>query len=337
MRISDRDIAADSLYFVVEEAQYNLGDFAKALLMIETAALTGADAIEFQLAYADDFYVRSHPGHALYKTREFSDAQLAELVDRSHSLGLHFIATCLSHRLVDKLARMGADAFNVNASDINNPDIVDAVTDTGRPFFVSLPLATMEEVEWATHRITDRRADADFALLHGQHPMASGHEHVHLEDTSLGVIRNLRNHFDRPVGFIDHTPLVNTPALAVAAGATVITKHLTPNHLVKGPDHQVCLNPEQMAEAVAIARKTYASLAVTQKAQAKGEDLDRTVMRRSVVSARAIAKGERIETADIRFKRPGTGIPPDRAGEVVGKTAATDIPEDHPIEPHMLQ
>jgi sialic acid synthase SpsE len=53
MVIQDKN-TEEELYFVVEEAQFNLGNYDKAIQMIEMTALTGADAIEFQLAYAED-------------------------------------------------------------------------------------------------------------------------------------------------------------------------------------------------------------------------------------------------------------------------------------------
>src|SRR5688500_549812 len=92
----------DHLFFIVEEGQFNLGDFKKAMQMIELAGMTGASAIEFQLAYADDFYIKSEQGHQIYKGREFSDEQLKELVSFTKKNRLEFIATCLSHNLVSK-------------------------------------------------------------------------------------------------------------------------------------------------------------------------------------------------------------------------------------------
>ena len=43
-------------------------------------------------------------------------------------------------------------------------------------------------------------------------------------------------------------------AVAVSAGTCVITKHLALSRSEKGPDWHVCLEPEEMREAVALAR-----------------------------------------------------------------------------------
>jgi N,N'-diacetyllegionaminate synthase len=328
---------AEHLFFIVEEGQFNLGDFHKALNMIELAGMTGASAIEFQLAYADDFYIKNEPGHQIYKGREFSDEQLRELVKFSKKNDLEFIATCLSHKLVSKMAKFGCSAFNINASDINNLYIVDAVLETGLPFFVSTPLATEEEIEWVVNRITDRNPQAQFALLHGQHSMASGKEWVEPNDTSLGYIKSLNDKYNRPVGYIDHTPYEWMPAAATAAGAKIISKHLTMSAVFNGPDWAICLEPPQMKSAIEKARLIYESMQVTAKHLAKGEDLDRSVMRRSIVSAVSIPEGKVIEWTDISFKRPGTGMPPTLAQNIVGKKAIKDIKEDQLLKEEMFK
>ena len=324
------------LFFIIEEGQFNLGDFDKALLMIELASITGANAIEFQLAYAADFYIVSDQGYHNYISREFTDEQLQKLVSCAHKNNLQFISTCLSHKLVDKMKKFGTDAYNINACDINNPTMISSVLSTGKPFFVSMPLASKQEVEWVVNYISEENITAKFGLLHGQHPMASGSESVELEDTSLGFLRAASHSFERPVGFIDHTPFFWMPSVAVGAGATIISKHMTASHAFKGPDHSICLDPKEMKEAVRLANDTFSSMLICEKVRAKGEDMDIALLRRSLVSARFIRKGETITANDILFKRPGTGIPLDALAKAEGRTAACDIAADILLTPEMF-
>ena len=58
--------------------------------------------------------------------------------------------------------------------------------------------------------------------------------------------------------------------------------------------------------------------------------------RRSLVTARAIARGTRIERDMLTIKRPGGGIRPKFADLVVGRVASADIPEDTVITWDML-
>lgn len=336
MKIGNYDTNND-VFFIVEEGQFNLGNFDHALFMIELVSKTGANAIEFQLAYANDFYINSDPGFDIYKKREFTDDQLKKLVDFAKSKNLEFIATCLSHNLVPKMAKLGTSGFNLNASDINNSIILDKIIDTRLPFFVSTPLATQQEINWAVNRIKSKARNSSFAILHGQHPMASGHEWVSTEDTSLGFISTLKQQFNIPIGFIDHTPFEWMPSAAVAAGAQIISKHMSPSKIYNGPDWQICLEPTEMKRAITNARGIRKSITIKDKQLAKGEDLDRTVMRRSIVSVRKIKAGNVISWEHVAFKRPGSGIPPDMIDNIIGKKALVDINSDTLINFEMIE
>jgi sialic acid synthase SpsE len=54
----------------------------------------------------------------------------------------------------------------------------------------------------------------------------------------------------------------------------------------------------------------------------------RDAARRSIVADQPIARGTRITRAMLALKRPGTGIPPGEMQQVIGKTAASNIPTD---------
>lgn len=334
MRINNVTLS-DAPYFVIEEGQANLGCFSKALQMIDIAAETGANAIEFQIAIANDFYIKSHKGFQIYSQREFSSSQLEHLITRSKENNIDLIVAPFCPYLIDVLSKLDCAAFNINGSDLNNPDILDAVSDCGKPFFLSLLLANEKEIEWAIQRISRRRSP-NFGLLLGQHTMASGEQGVSIEHTNLGYIKTLKELYNVPVGFIDHTPLTWMPACAIAAGADVITKHLAISRGDKGPDWQVCLEPAEMKQAIDWARKSKESISNTEKELAPGEKIDKSVMRRSIIAARQIAKGEIINREDIVFKRPGTGMAPDQFECVIGKTTVCDIQADTIINPNQL-
>ncbi|MFH1386143.1 MAG: N-acetylneuraminate synthase family protein [bacterium] len=336
MQIGDKQIGADKLFFMIEEGQANLGDFTRALAMVDVVAKTGADAIEFQLARAGDFYVKSNPGYVLYLGREFSDEQHRDLIAAAQNKGLGFIATTLSHKLVEPLAKAGCSGFNINASDLTNPDMIDAVRDSGLPFFLSLPLANVTEVEWALNRIRTL-GKAEFALLHGQHTMASGEHGVEIEHTSLGYLSAIKEQYALPAGYIDHTSAIWGPAAAVAAGADIVSKHIALSRAEKGPDWHVCLEPEEMKQAVGLAVKMKESMNIKNKVLAPGEMIDRSIMRRSIVAAKKIPKGKAIERSDLEFKRPGTGLEPLRFMELIGRIALQDINCDEEIKPSDLR
>ena len=330
IKINNKQIDNNSLYFVIEEGQANLGDVRVAKKMIYLAKEAGADAIEFQLSIADDFYICTHPLHARYKKIELPLKQIESIIRHAHDNEIDFIAVPLSHNLIKPLVDFGCHAFNINASDINNPSIIDNVCTSGILFFVSLPLANETEIEWITNRIEKLNVH-NYTFLHGQHSMASGEDGVDPEHTSLGYLKTLKNKTNKPIGFIDHTPTLWMPSCAVAAGANIISKHLIIDRTLKGPDWRICLEPEEMKEAIKLARNISKSVSTVEKVLAPGENMDISLMRRSIVSSRNLVKNQQITMEDIAFKRPGTGIPPNEYVNILGMKVNKDINKDELI------
>lgn len=327
MKINKKEISEKDLFFWVEEGQASLGNFETALQYIKTAHKVNADGIEFQLAIPDEFYVHGDPGLDHYKKIQYSNDQIKQLIEYTKKLNICFIATVLSESLVPKLLEYGCDAFVINASDINNPGIIDSVIHSKIPFFISLPLATEDEIEWIVNRCVTNGAK-NFALMHGQHTMASGEHGVMPEDSNLGYLKALKGKYGLTVGYIDHSTSTSMPAVAMAAGANFISKHIVLNREDRGPDWFVCQEPEEIANTISFTRKINKSLNVSSKILAPGEHLDKTVMRRSIVAERFIAKGTVIKRDMIAFKRPGHGIAPYLFEKIIGKVIDRDLRKD---------
>lgn len=335
-KIGPKAIGVDTLFFTIEEGMANLGDYNKALEMVDAAANIGADAIEFQLVIANDLYLKSHTNFDFCTRCEFSNSQISELVAYTKSKGLEFIAVPLSKRLINPIAKAGCSGFNINASDINNPHIIDAVIESGIPFFLSSLMATEKEIDWAVNRI-QKKGSSHFSILHGQHTMMSGGSGVIAAQTSLGYIRTLKKKYNVPVGFVDHTPYIWMPAAAVSAGADSVSKHLALSRNSKGPDWQVCLEPDEMKESVNWARELKESINTKQKIIAFGEELDRNKMRKSIVASKNLYTGDILTYMDIEFKRPGLGIMPSNYEVVVGRRITRNIEENEFIRMEDLE
>jgi len=330
MKIGNKKIGGEELFFVVEEGVANLGSKGKAFKMIDAIAECKADAVEFQVFNANDFVIKSHPSHKALSEIELSINDWKEIIRYTHQKDLLFIATALCSSMVAMLVEAGCDAFNINATDINNPDIIDTVVESNLPFFISIPLASEQEIDWIVERVK-QQGTTNFAILHGQHTMFSNEGGIPLEQTDLGVIRKLQEKYNIPVGFVDHTPKIWMPSVAVASGANIITKHLAIKRTDKGPDWHICLEPNEMKEAIVLARNANISIRANSKQLAEGEELDIPVMRKSIVSAQDLQKGHIIQKNDILFKRPGNGISPDKYEILLGKALAKDIKADEII------
>ncbi len=311
--------------FFAEEGQANQGDFTLALKMIEIAAKVGADGIEFQLALADDLYIKSDPGHKVYLNREFSDDQIKELVGTAKTCGLIFQVACLSPKLVKTCVRSGVDVLSVNAMDLNNPRMLDVISDSGLPFWLSTLMGTLEEIDWAVNRIK-QRTSTQFGILHGQHVMASDHSiGVPPEMAQLDCIKSMKDRYGVVIGFIDHTNTVIMPSIAVAKGASVVFKHLAPRTEWKGPDWGVSLDPDNWKMCSEFVR--YAGLTFgDSKNLSQAEIKDRTLQRRSLFLSNNLNVGHCLREQDLVELRPGGGIDPKNIGDIIGKKINKSLP-----------
>jgi sialic acid synthase SpsE len=135
----------------------------------------------------------------------------------------------------------------------------------------------------------------------------------------------MQSAFGVNVGYSDHTLGIEVPLAAVALGACVIEKHFTLDKNFAGPDHRASLEPDEFKAMVEGIRKVEASLGNGQKVPAASEAGNAAVARRSIVAAHDITEGTLITPAEIAFKRPGTGLPPRMAEQLLGKTARVDV------------
>jgi len=331
MRINNKIINSNESYFWVEEGQASVGDFNLAKKFIKTSAQIGADGIEFQLAIAEEFYIPSHPYIDHYKKIQFSNNRIIDLISYAKCKNIDFIATILSSSLIPILVEAGCSALVINASDINNPDIVDSVVESGLPFFISLPLADEKDIDWIVNRCKLKGAE-NFVLMQGQHTMASGEHGVSPEDSNLGFIFTLKEKYNTRIGYIDHSKNKFMPSVARAAGANFVCKHLFLDKNEKGPDWFICLPPNEMEESINHFRNINISMSKNKKVLAPGEDMDIALMRRSIMAIHEIPKGAIISKGMIGFKRPGGGIPPNDYLKIVGKRAKTTIKENEIIK-----
>ena len=120
----------------------------------------------------------------------------------------------------------------------------------------------------------------------------------------------------RVVGYSDHTHSIDTGALAVAAGACILEKHLTYDCNARGPDHAASLNPEQFKEYVQLAHRAARMFGSPHKLL---QDVERDV--RTV----SLTAGQSIHAADLVCKRPGTGIPAAHFEATVGRVLKRNV------------
>ena len=124
--------------------------------------------------------------------------------------------------------------------------------------------------------------------------------------------------------------------MAVNLGASVIEKHFTLDKSMDGPDHKASLESKELTNMIiAIRDGSYKKvgldeevLGLSEKKPNADEMENAKVVRKSIVAARHIRKGEKLSFENLTIKRPGTGIKPKYIESILGKKAKRAIAAD---------
>lgn len=329
---------------IIAEAGVNHnGDMAMACALIDAAADAGADLVKFQTFDADRL-VTGSARKADYQTKttaadesqrdmlkrlELSAAMHEQLIAHSARRGIEFFSTAFDLDSLDYLMGLGMARIKVPSGEITNLPYLRKVGSYGKPVILSTGMATLGDIEAALAVLEAAGTPRDrITVLH-----CSTEYPAPMAEVNLLAMPALARAFGVRVGYSDHTEGIEVAIAAVALGACVIEKHFTLDRSLPGPDHRASIEPDELARMVSSIRNIELALGDGVKRPSASEEKNRLVARKSLVAARAIAKGELFSEENLAAKRPGTGISPMRLDEWLGRPAARDFAPDEQIGP----
>lgn len=361
--------AAERRTFVIAEAGVNHnGSRELACALIDAAADAGADAVKFQTFKAGDIASKFAP-KAGYQSRttdasegqlemlrklELSETDHEILIRHAESRHIAFLSTPFdSHSLHLLVHRLGLPIVKIASGEITNAPFLLEIARTGRKIILSTGMSTLADVETALGILAFGYAAppgsrpesgafvSAFAAESGQNALRERVSLLHctseypaaFAEVNLRAMATLHRAFRLPVGLSDHSPGIHIPVAAVALGARIIEKHFTLDRSLPGPDHLASLEQADLKAMVATIRDVELALGDGLKRPLAAEWKNRDIARRSLVAARPIRAGQRLDSEDLTTKRPGTGLSPMLYWEHLGKVAARDYETDELLEP----
>jgi N-acetylneuraminate synthase len=356
--------------FIIAEAGVNHnGSVEIALQLIDVAAKAGVDAVKFQ-TFKSEAVVSRHALKAEYQVKnsgkesdqlsmirklELSDDDHHLLVGHCKKLNIEFMSTPFDLKSLDFLVdKIGVSRLKIPSGEITNAPLLLAAARSGRPLIVSTGMCTLEDIRAAlgvfaygftSPALTDHRPKlSDFEKAYrsteGQKALKEKITLLHctseypapFADVNLRAMDLMRDEFNLPVGYSDHTKGIAVPVAAVALGATVIEKHFTLDRAMPGPDHIASIEPSELSQMSAEIRQIESALGKRGKVPAPSEIKNMPIARKSLVASRTIRKGEVFTEENLTTKRPGSGISPMHYWEWIGRTADRDYDEDELLQ-----
>jgi N,N'-diacetyllegionaminate synthase len=328
--------------FIIAEAGVNHnGSLALAKKMVDAVADIGADAIKFQTFKAEAIASAAAPkAHYQRRTTDGREGQLemlkrleldeaahVELAGYCRKKGIRFISSPFDMESVDLLKRLGLKVFKIPSGEIINLPYLRKIGSLGKKVILSTGMADMREIRNALKTlISSGTKRGDIVVLHcvTEYPAP-------VSSVNLKAMGSIRKAFGVEVGYSDHTTGIAMPIAAVALGARVIEKHFTLDKRMKGPDHKASLEPPEFKIMVDSIRDVEKAMGRGAKRPSYCEFKNRRAIRKSIVAARDIARGEIFDESNITTKRPGSGVSPARWDDVIGKAANKNYKKDEPL------
>jgi N,N'-diacetyllegionaminate synthase len=332
----------DQPCFIIAEAGVNHnGDRDIARQLVAVAKYAGADAVKFQTFKAEKMVSRFAPKAEYQKGSFEEESQLKmlqklelgktvyeDLIHQCKGEKIIFLSSPFDLESIDLLDAFGLQIFKIPSGEINNLPYLRRIGRLRKKLILSTGMSDLNEIGDALNiLITSGTRKEDITVLHcnSEYPTP-------LEDVNLLAMLTIKSTFHVVVGYSDHTPGIDIPIAAVSLGASVIEKHITLDRNMDGPDHKMSLEPEEFRRMVAGIRNIEKALGNGIKRSSVSEGRNRRIVRKSIIAARHIRKGEVLTEENMTTKRPATGIDPMEWDRVIGKIAKRDFAEDDFIE-----
>ncbi len=356
--VAGRRIGERAPVFVIAEiGTGHDGDLARAWALVDAAAEAGADCAKFQAVIADEII---HPNtgevplpggsislyerfRSLERGRDFYQA----LKEHTEQAGLVFLCTPFGPDSAAMLHAMEVAAFKIASPELNYTALIRQVAGYGRTIILSSGVSTLGDIERALEA-----AGSTSALLHcvTAYPAPA-------EEYNLRLLPSLASRFGVPVGLSDHSlDPVLVPAASVAAGGSIVEKHICLSRSGEGLDDPIALPPQEfrrMVEAIRLAElegreatldrlssgygaaRVEAVMGDGIKRLAPSEEANYRRTNRSLHARSFIPAGELLTESNTgvlrteKLLRPG--LPPEHLSTVLGKRTIRDIPSGEGI------
>ena len=330
-----------SIFIIAEAGVNHNGDVSLAKNMIEIAAEAGADAIKFQ-TFKTEKIVTKDAAQAEYQQKNLSSSSSQYemlkkleldfeahkiLINHCQKLNITFLSTPFDSDSIQLLDTIGVAIFKIPSGEITNLPYLRHIGSLGKQIILSTGMADLGEIEDALNVLEEAGTSRkNITILHCNTMYPTP-----FEDVNLNAMLTIKNAFHCKVGYSDHTPGIEIAIGAAALGASIIEKHFTLDQKMEGPDHKASLEPDELKMLIKAIRNIEKAMGNGIKKPSSSETPNLPIIRKSIVAAKVIRKGEIFSESNLTVKRPATGMSPMRWDKIIGTAAQKNYQPDEMI------
>jgi len=315
---------------IAEIGQAHNGRYERLCEYIDAVAKTGVSAIKFQTHIAEAESSINEPFRVKFsddatrfdywRRMEFSQEQWIEIGKKCKALGLIFISSPFSNKAVDVLEAAGVEQYKIGSGEVNNFLLLKKVIETGKPIIISSGMSSFEELDATVSFLKQHLANFSILQCTTSYPTKPWHY-------GLNVIQELKERYQVPVGFSDHSAEISTGIAAVALGAEILEFHVVFSKDDFGPDVSSSLTMEETSALVKGVRTISEALLqpINKFDNTAFTDL-KNIFEKSLAVNKDLPAGHILGFDDLEGKKPkGYGLNASTFESVIGKSLSRDL------------
>tara|TARA_B100001057_G_scaffold499985_1_gene612833 strand:+ start:15025 stop:16098 length:1074 start_codon:yes stop_codon:yes gene_type:complete len=348
----------NKIVIIAEAGVNHNGELSLAKELIKVAAKSGADFVKFQTFDTDELVTKSanqapyqyknsgikESQYKMLKKLELSKKNFVSLKKECKKRGIGFLSTPFDLPSLKFLSQdMNLHTIKIPSGEITNLELILEASKLKRSLIISTGMANLEEIELALAAAAFGFSDSKqhisvssfkkaFLSRKGKMLLKRKVSLLHCtsnypadpKDINLNAMKSLKEVFNLPVGYSDHSQGIEVSVAAAAMGAKIIEKHFTIDKNLPGPDHLASLNPEELKDLVISIRNIEKALGDGIKIPKRSELTNKKIARKSIFAAKEIRKGEIITREKLKVKRPEIGLRPSKIWDLIGSKAKKD-------------
>ena len=259
------------------------GDLQLAKRLIDAAAVAGCNAVKFQKRTVDKVYTREFldsprkspwgdTQRAQKEGLEFGREEYDEIDRYCREKGIAWYASAWDVDSQKFLRQYDLQYNKVASAMLTKDDLLQEIASERRYTYIATGMSIMEEIDHAVEIF--EKAGCPYELMHcnSTYPMPA-------EDANLKLIHVLANRYHCRVGYSGHEEGTLVSALAVAAAASSIERHITMDKAMYGSDQKASIEPYELCRLVKDIRDAEKMMGTGEKILTEAEALIRRKLR----------------------------------------------------------
>lgn len=319
---------------IAEIAQGYEGNEKLTNLLTKGAIASNADAVKFQLVYADELATPDYKYYPLFKDLEMNKDIWIDICNQIHAVGKKVYFDVFGLYSLDVAKGIGADGVKLSTTEFYNNALFDKAIAKFDKVYLSIGGIPLQDIDQKLSKLSVKQINK-ICLFYGfqSEPTPLGQNNLN----KLGIFKN--RYPDFKIGFMDHSDgalddAYYLPLVAMGMGIDALEKHITLDRELEIEDYVSAITPSKFIKFVSIVRRFEPTLGLDSLELTEQEEAYRNKATKSVVALTDLKAGDVMTLETVALKRCSKPITEHSILEIehaLGKTLKVDIKTDSPV------